>query len=40
MDKLKISTRVMLLTGTLSVLLVVIGALGFFGLSMSPESRF
>ena len=38
MNKLKISTRVMLLTGVLAVLLVAIGSLGLFGIEMSNAS--
>ena len=38
MNKLKISTRVMLLTGALSVLLVAVGCLGLVGISMSNSS--
>ena len=38
MDKLKISTRLNMLTGVLSVLLFVIGIIGLFGIGKSNDS--
>lgn len=38
MNKLKISTRLVLLVGTLSALLVALGAIGLFGLSRTSDS--
>ena len=38
MNQLKVSTRLLLLTGTLSLLLIVIGAIGLWGISDANQS--